>query len=78
MSGLEQRERELIDLQIRDEDDRPLWLIHFEQETRRWLTPRAQERTHILVLLARDSRRPNVRDHLGAGEPLGKLLFHAI
>jgi hypothetical protein len=31
---VEQRERELIDVPIRDENDRPLWLIHFEQETR--------------------------------------------
>jgi Trypsin-like peptidase domain len=30
----EQRERELIDVPIRDGDDQPLWLIHFEQATR--------------------------------------------
>ena len=30
---LEQRERELIDVQIRDENDQPLWLVHFEQQT---------------------------------------------
>ena len=31
---VEQRERELIDVPIRDENDRPLWLIHFAQEMR--------------------------------------------
>jgi hypothetical protein len=31
---VEQRERELIDVPIRDENDRPLWFIHFEQEKR--------------------------------------------
>src|ERR1700682_4017825 len=31
---VEQRERELIDVPIRDENDRPLWLVHCEQDTR--------------------------------------------
>lgn len=31
---LEQREREPKDVQIRDENDQPMWLIHFEQEKR--------------------------------------------
>jgi hypothetical protein len=30
----EQRERELIDVPIRDQNNRPLWLVHFEQDTR--------------------------------------------